>query len=32
MVPLGELVVVPPDASLIRAMSKMAESGNGRCW
>jgi Zn-dependent protease/CBS domain-containing protein len=30
MVPLGELVVVPPDASLIRAMSKMAESGTGR--
>ena len=30
MVPLGEVVVVPPDASLIRAMSKMAESGTGR--
>jgi len=30
MTPLGELLVVPPGASLIRAMSKMAESGIGR--
>lgn len=30
MTPLGELVVVPPQAPLLRAMSKMAESGMGR--
>jgi len=30
MTPLGELVVIPPDAPLLRAMSKMAESGIGR--
>ena len=30
MTPLGERVVVPPGAPLLRAMSKMAESGLGR--
>ena len=30
MTPLGERVVVPPGAPLLRAMSKMAESGRGR--
>jgi len=30
MTPLGELVVIPPGAPLLRAMSKMAESGIGR--
>lgn len=30
MTPLGDLLVVPPQAPLIRAMSKMAESGVGR--
>jgi Zn-dependent protease/CBS domain-containing protein len=30
MTPLGDRVVVPPQAPLLRAMSKMAESGLGR--
>ena len=30
MTPLGDRVVVPPSAPLLRAMSKMAESGLGR--
>jgi CBS domain-containing protein len=30
MTPLGDLMVVPPQAPLTRAMSKLAESGTGR--